>query len=62
MHSTDREAVRHVELLLTMFPGDEQIILYFEDTKKRMAAPCVVHEALVAELQELYGEDRVAIK
>ena len=62
LHSTDREAVRHVELLLTMFPGDEQIILYFEDTKKRMAAPCIVHEALVAELQELYGEDRVAIK
>ena len=62
LHSTDRKAVRHVELLLTMFPGDEQIILYFEDTKKRMAAPCIVHEALVAELQELYGEDRVAIK
>jgi DNA polymerase-3 subunit alpha len=62
LHSTDRKAVQHVELLLTMFPGDEQIILYFEDTKKRMAAPCIVHEALVAELQELYGEDRVAIK
>ena len=51
-----------MELLLKMFPGDEQIILYFEDTKKRMAAPCIVHEALIAELQELYGEERVAVK
>jgi len=62
LHSTDREALEHVELLLTMFPGDEQIVLYFEDTKKRMAAPCIVHEALIAELRELYGEDRVAVK
>ena len=62
LKSTDKEAVAHVELLLKMFPGDEQIILYFEDTKKRMAAPCIVHEALIAELQELYGEDCVAVK
>ena len=62
LNSTDKEAIAHVELLLKMFPGDEQIILYFEDTKKRMAAPCIVHEALIAELQELYGEERVAVK
>ena len=51
-----------MELLLTMFPGEEQIILYFEDTGKRLAAKCIVHEALVAELQETYGESRVAVK
>ena len=62
LDSRDRKAREHVELLLTMFPGNEQIVLYFEDTKKRMAAPCVVHEALIAELKEVYGEDRVAIK
>ena len=51
-----------MELLLTMFPGDEQFILYFEDTKKKLAAKCVVHEALIAELRERYGDDRVAVK
>ena len=50
------------QMLLTMFPGDEQFILYFEDTKKKLAAKCVVHEALIAELRERYGDDRVAVK
>ena len=50
------------QMLLTMFPGDEKLILYFEDTKKKMAAQCVVHEALIAELRETYGDDRVALK
>lgn len=62
LNSADKQALAHVELLLTMFPGDEQLVLYFEDTKKRMAARCVVHEALIAELTELYGEDCVAVK
>lgn len=62
MRSTDQKMRRRIELLLTMFPGDEQIILYFEDTKKRLAAPCVVHTALVEELRELLGEECVVLK
>jgi len=62
LNSTDKQAIAHVELLLTMFPGEEQIILYFEDTGKRMAAKCIVHEALIAELKEVYGDSRVAVK
>ena len=62
MRSTDEKMRRRIELLLTMFPGDEQVILYFEDTKKRLAAPCIVHYALVEELRELLGEECVALK
>ena len=62
LNSTDKKAIAHVELLLTMFPGNEQLVLYFADTKKRMAANCVVHEALVDELREVYGEENVALK
>ena len=62
LNSTDRKAIAHVELLLKMFPGEQQFILYFEDTKKRLAAKCVIHDALIAELKELFGEDRVALK
>ena len=54
--------VRRIELILQMFPGRQQLILYFEDTKKRAAAPCLIHEALVDELIELCGEENVVVK
>ncbi len=48
--------------MLTMFPGSERLVLYFEDTKKKAAAPCQIHEALVAELTERCGADNVVVK
>ena len=51
----DHPAVKRIELILKMFPGDEQLVLVFEDTGKRAAARCVVHPALVEELRELAG-------
>ena len=45
-----------------MFPGKQQIVLYFEDTKKRAAAPCLIHDALIEELQELAGTENVVVK
>ena len=58
----DDPRMRRIELILKMFPGRQQLILYFEDTKKRAAAPCLIHEALVDELIELCGEDNVVVK
>ena len=55
--------VKRIGLILEMFPGTEQqLILYFEDTKKRAAAPCLIHDALVEELRELAGEENVVVK
>jgi len=54
--------MRKVELVLSMFPGDGQAVLYFEDTQKRLGTPCVVHPALVNEMKELLGADRVVVK
>ena len=54
--------MRKVELVLSMFPGDSQAVLYFEDSKKRLGTPCVVHPALVNEMKELLGPDRVVVK
>ena len=54
--------MRKVELVLSMFPGDSQAVLYFEDTKTRLGTPCVVHPALVNEMKELLGPDRVVVK
>ena len=53
---------RRIELLLSMFPGSERMVLYFEDTKKRLGAPCLIHDALVQELTELCGPDNVVVK
>ena len=61
--SKDDKRVKRIGLILEMFPGSEQqLILYFEDTKKRAAAPCLIHEALVEELKELAGEENVVVK
>lgn len=51
----DHPLFRRVCLLLTMFPGQERMVVYFQDTKKRMAASCRIHPALLDELRERAG-------
>jgi DNA polymerase-3 subunit alpha len=51
-----------LKLILVMFPGDDQMVIYFEDTKKRLGARCVIHEALTEELRNMFGPDNVVIK
>ena len=58
----DHPLCRRVKLLLTMFPGNERIVLYMEDTKKRLGAPCLIHPAFVAELEEQCGKENVVVK
>ena len=60
--SREDKRVHRIELILQMFPGRQQLILYFADTQKRVAAPCLIHEALVDELIELCGEENVVVK
>ncbi len=60
--SADHPLCRRVKLLLTMFPGNERIVLYMEDTKKRLGAPCLIHPAFVAELEEQCGKENVVVK
>ena len=51
-----------IKLILTMFPGTQQMIIYCDREKKRIGTRCLIHEGLVAELQELLGEKNVVIK
>ncbi len=53
------ETIRRV---LIMFPGEDQMVVKFEDTGKRLGTPCVVHPALVRELEELLGQENVVVK
>ena len=55
-------AMKRIELILTMFPGEQQMILWCEREQKRIGARCLIHEGLILELQELLGKENVVIK
>ena len=54
--------MQRIELILTMFPGSQQMIIWCEKEKKRIGASCLIHEGLVAELKELLGDENVVLK
>ena len=54
--------LERIRLILTMFPGTQQMILYCEAEKKRIGARCLIHEGLVLELEELLGKENVVVK
>ena len=62
LRSGDDPLFKRIELILTMFPGQQQLIIYFEREKRRVGARCLIHPSLVAELQELCGSDNVVLK
>ena len=62
LESENDPALKRIELILTMFPGTQQMIIYCQREKKRIGAPCVIHEALVDELKEMLGSENVVIK
>ena len=51
-----------IRLVLTMFPGQERLTVRCADTGKLLVSPCLVHPALVAELEELLGRENVVVK
>jgi DNA polymerase-3 subunit alpha len=62
LNSEDSVEYERFKLVLDMFPGREKIVMYFDDTKKKIGANCVIHQALVAELQEMLGQDNVVVE
>ena len=51
-----------IKLILTMFPGTQQMKVLCTDTGRLLGTPCLIHEALVAELRERLGEENVVVK
>ncbi len=62
LDSEQSPALKRIELILTMFPGTQQMVIYCQNEKKRIGAQCLIHEALVAELKEMLGDENVVIK
>ena len=60
--SREDPRLRKIRLALSFFPGESQVILYFEDCKKRIGSRCQIHPALVADLKERLGEKNVIVQ
>ena len=54
--------LKRIQLILSMFPGRQQMIVYCAAEKKRMGCRCLIHQALVDELKELLGGENVVVK
>ncbi|NLC73027.1 MAG: DNA polymerase III subunit alpha [Ruminococcaceae bacterium] len=60
--STETPEFRKIELLLEMFPGREQMIVYLSSSKKKLKANCLIADDLINELTEILGESNVVLK
>ena len=60
--SRSDERLHRIELLLTMFPGEQQMVIYCEQEQKRLGAHCLIHSALVDELRRIFGDKNVVVK
>ena len=55
-------ALHRIELMLTMFPGRQQMVIWCEKEKKRIGTRCRIHKALIKELRRMLGEENVVVK
>ena len=62
LETEDKKLLDRIELILTMFPGTQQMIIYLADSGRRIGAKCCIHPSLVAELKDLCGEANVVVK
>jgi DNA polymerase-3 subunit alpha len=51
-----------IRAILNMFPGDNQVVVYFADTKQRRGTGCALHPAMLQELKNVLGEANVVLK
>ena len=54
--------MKRIELILTMFPGEQQMIIWCAKEQKRVGARCLIHEGLILELREMLGDENVVLK
>ena len=60
--SREDPRLRKVKLALSFFPGENSVVLYFEDCKRRVGTRAQIHPSLVADLQERLGKENVVVK
>ena len=60
--SREDPRLRKVRLALSFFPGEENVVLYFEDCKKRVGSRCAIRSSLLEDLRDRLGEENVVVK
>ena len=60
--SEDSLEYTKVRAILSMFPGESSVVIYFADTAVRRGTKCMLAETMLAELQNLLGKENVVIK
>ncbi len=48
--------------VLNMFPGNTPVVLYIEETKKKVGTTCLLRDDLISELKAILGGENVVIK
>lgn len=60
--SIDHPLMRKTRLVLSMFPGTQQVVLLCADTRKQLGTVAQLHPALLGELREMFGPENVVVK
>ena len=60
--SEDSLEYKKVKAILTMFPGESAVVLYFADTAVRRGTRCLLRENMLQELEKLLGNGNVVVK
>ena len=60
--SEDEVLYPKIRAILNMFPGENGVVLYFEDTKRRRGTRCQFHESMLRELINVLGKANVVLK
>ena len=53
---------RKVRAIVNMFPGNSLVVIFFADTRKRMAGRCLLRNSMIEELKNVLGEANVVLK
>ena len=51
-----------IRKIFLMFPGTEKVVVYFAGSGRKHREACVLHPALIRELEDLLGEENVVLK
>lgn len=58
----DSPQMRHMKLVLSMFPGTTPVKMRMADSGKLLGTACLLHKALIQEAKEVLGEENVVIQ
>ncbi len=51
-----------IKAILGMFPGENQVVLYFVDSGNRRGSKCALYKTMLRELKNVLGEQNVVLK